>query len=510
MLTGTAASPVWPANCLVALALMGTPAEGRILNANIRGPVSFTQSDDGRLVARRGGGGVVSALSSAIGTGDTLWICAALNDADRAQVRRTDGRLGLEGSPGGSEVRMLDIPAATFRRAHNAVANSTLWFVHHMLYDTPSLPRFGLKFEREWQAYCAYNRAFADALADEAGAPPDGRSEARSAVRALIHDYHLSLVPRMLADARPDIRIAHFSHTPWAPPDYYRILPGPVGRQILDGVLGAHHVGFHCQRWADAFLECCHVILGADVDRSRQQVSHRGHVTSIGVHPLGVDADELRRRAFEPDVQARVAMLARDARGRKLIVRIDRTELSKNIIRGLEAYRELLVTHPEWRGRVTHLVFAYPSRQDIPVYRKYMSVVTRMARKIAWEFGTEDWQPLVLEVNDDYSRALAMYRLADVLLVNPIRDGMNLVAKEAPILSDRGCALVLSQEAGAAAELGADALLVNPYDVSETARVLHEALIMKDEERRRRTASLARAAAALPPTRWFADQLAAL
>jgi trehalose 6-phosphate synthase len=489
---------------------MDIPAEGRILNANIRGPVSFAQTDDGRLMARRGGGGVVSALSSTIGTGDTLWICAALNDADRAQVRTTaDGRLGLDGSPGGSEVRMLDIPAVTFRRAHNAVANSTLWFVHHMLYDTPNRPRFGLEFEREWQAYRAYNRAFAEALAEEAAAPADNES-ARGPVRAVVQDYHLSLVPRMLADARPDIRIAHFSHTPWAPPDYYRILPGPVGREILDGVLGADHAGFHCKRWADAFLECCDVILGADVDRGRQQVRHRGHVTSVGTHPLGVDADQLRRRGSEPDVQARVETLARDMRGRKLIVRIDRTELSKNIIRGLEAYRELLVKHPEWRGRVTHLVFAYPSRQDIPVYRRYMAAVMRMARQISREFGTEDWQPLVVEVNDDYPRSLAAYRLADVLLVNPVRDGMNLVAKEGAILSDNGCVLVLSHEAGAAAELGADALLVNPYDVSETARVLHEALVMEDAERKRRTESLARAAATHPPTRWFADQLAAL
>jgi trehalose 6-phosphate synthase len=490
---------------------MGIPADGQVLNANIRGPLSFTRTDDGRLVAARGGGGVVSALSSALGTGDTLWICAALNDADRAQVRKTtDGRLGLDGAPGGSAVRMLDIPAATFRRAHNGVANSTLWFVHHMLYDTPTLPRFGPKFEREWESYRAYNRAFADALAEEAAPPPDDGPAARGAVRAVVHDYHLSLVPRMLADARPDVRIAHFSHTPWAPPDYFRLLPRPVGREVLEGVLGADHAGFHCQRWANAFLECCRVILGADVDRAGQRVSHQGHVTSVGVHPLGVDADEFRRRGAEPDVAARMAALAGETRGRKVIVRIDRTELSKNIIRGLEAYRELLVTHPEWRGKVTHLVFAYPSRQDIPVYRTYMSAVTRMARRISREFGTEDWQPLTLEVNNDYARALALFRMADVLLVNPVRDGMNLVAKEAPILSDSGCALVLSQEAGAAAELGADALLVNPYDVSETARALHEALIMTDAERKRRTASLARAAGAFPPARWFADQLAAL
>ena len=228
------------------------------------------------------------------------------------------------------------------------------------------------------------------------------------------------------------------------------------------------------------------------------------------MHPLGVQADELIARAAEPDVQARVDALAEAAGGRRLIVRVDRTELSKNIVRGLVAYRELLVTHPEWRGQVMHVAFAYPSRHDLPEYREYTASVQRMARQIVDEFGTDDWNPLILEVNDDYARSLAAYRLADVLLVNPIRDGMNLVAKEGPILSDRGCALVLSTEAGAAAELGPHALLVNPYDVTGTAEALHEALVMEDSERRRRAAALAREATALPPARWFADQLSAL
>ena len=314
----------------------------------------------------------------------------------------------------------------------------------------------------------------------------------------------------MLAELRPDIRIAHFTHTPWAPPEYYRMLPEAMGREVLAGILGADHAGFLCQRWADAFLDCCEVILGADVDRARQRVSYDGHVTGVGVHPLGVQADELIARAAEPDVQARVDALAEAAGGRRLIVRVDRTELSKNIVRGLVAYRELLVTHPEWRGQVMHVAFAYPSRHDLPEYREYTASVQRMARQIVDEFGTDDWNPLILEVNDDYARSLAAYRLADVLLVNPIRDGMNLVAKEGPILSDRGCALVLSTEAGAAAELGPDALLVNPYDVTGTAEALHEALIMEDSERRRRAAALAREATALPPAKWFADQLSAL
>jgi trehalose 6-phosphate synthase len=489
-------------------------AGGRVLIASNRGPVSFRLDDDGQLSARRGSGGLVSGLSSVADHPNSLWVCAALSDADRAAVRAAEGgRLGLDGTPGGSGVRMLDIPPTIFHRAYNSVANSTLWFVHHMLYDTPNQPHFGIAFEREWESFRTYNRQFAEALADEAGSPAPGPLAPGPPIRAVVQDYHLTLVPRMLSDLRPDVRIGHFSHTPWAPPDYYRLLPEEVGREVLDGVLGADHAGFLCQRWADAFLDCCEAVLGpagAHVDRARQRVTYQGHVTGIGVHPLGVDADMLISRASEPDVRAREAALAEVADGKKLIVRIDRTELSKNIVRGLAAYRELLATHPEWHGRVVHLAFAYPSRHDLPEYREYTASVQRLASEISEEFGTEDWNPLILHVDDDYPRSLAAYRLADVLLVNPIRDGMNLVAKEGPILSERGCALVLSREAGAAAELGADALLINPFDVSETAAALHEALLMNGPERDRRAGSLAQAAAAMPPTRWFAEQLAAL
>jgi trehalose 6-phosphate synthase len=487
-------------------------AGGPVFIASNRGPVSFTQGDDGRLSAKRGGGGMVSGLSAVADEADMLWVCAALSDADRAAARAAPGGLldpDLTG--GGAAVRMLDIPPAIFHRAYNAVANSTLWFVHHMLYDTPNRPSFGTSFAREWEAFRSYNETFAAALASAAGAAGSNPEPVSSQpVRAVIQDYHLCLAPQMLAARAPGIQIAHFSHTPWAPPDYYRLLPDDVGREVLAGILGADHAGFLCQRWADAFVDCCEAFLGAEVDRARAQVCHRGRVTSIGVHPLGVDADQLRQRASQRDVLTRRAALIDATSGRKLIVRIDRTELSKNIVRGLEAYRELLRTRPQWRGRVVHLAFAYPSRHDLPEYREYTAAVQRLGQQIEDEFAEPGWDPLLLDVNDDYPRSLAACRLADVLLVNPIRDGMNLVAKEGPILSDLGCALVLSTEAGAAAELGDEALMVNPYDVTQTAQALHQALSMSDAERVRRSAALAAAASAMPPTRWFGDQLQAL
>ncbi|HET9382766.1 MAG TPA: trehalose-6-phosphate synthase [Streptomyces sp.] len=463
-----------------------TAAQGaRVLVASNRGPVSYEVGEDGSLHARRGGGGLVSGLSAIGSDADALWVCSALSDGDREAVRRSVGEPG---------VRMLDIAADVHADAYNGIANSVLWFVHHMLYQTPLEPVFDAEFRRRWASYEAYNRAFAEALAQEA-AP--GAS-------VLVQDYHLTLVPGLLRELRPDLRIGHFSHTPWAPPDYFRMLPDDIAVQVLRGMLGADRLGFLTRRWADAFTACCEAFAGGTGN------------TRIGVHGLGVDADFLRGRAREADVGERLAALrgeigtAPDGTPRRTIVRVDRTELSKNIVRGLLAYRQLLAGRPEWRERVVHVAFAYPSRQDLAVYREYTAEVRRVTEEINSAFGTPGWTPVVLHLKDDFARSLAAYRLADVALVNPVRDGMNLVAKEIPLLSERGCVLVLSREAGAYEELGEDALVVNPYDVVGTAGALHEALSMPAGERGDRAKRLAAAATALPPTRWFLEQVEAL
>ena len=471
-----------------------------LLVASNRGPVSYSRGDDGSLTARRGGGGMISGLTSGLAAaaadGGVLWLCTALSDADR-EAARLGARADAHGEPA---VRMLEIPPAVFDAAYNGIANSILWFVHHLLFDTPNQPVFDAQFRRDWDAYRAYNEAFAGALAEESVA----------GTRVLIQDYHLALTPRMLRDRHPEARIAHFEHTPWAPPEYYRMLPDDVATAILDGMLGADHAGFLAERWASAFLDCCEAVLGARVIRGSGgggRVSYRGRVTDVGVHPLGVDAAALRERAAADDVRAAVGTLTGLAEGRQLIVRVDRTELSKNIVRGFAAYRELLAHRPQWRGKVTHLAFAYPSRSALASYRAYTERVHQLAAEINAEFGRPDWQPLILEVKDDYPRSLAASGLADVLLVNPTRDGMNLVAEEGPILSERGCALVLSREAGAAALIGDDALLVNPYDVTATADALHTGLSMSTSERRRRSAAIAAAAQERAPSHWIAEQL---
>ncbi|MBB4714325.1 trehalose-6-phosphate synthase [Streptomyces luteogriseus] len=460
--------------------MASTYGAAQVLVASNRGPVSYTVGEDGSLDAKRGGGGLVSGLSAIGSDADALWVCSALSDGDREAVRRGIGEDG---------VRMLDIPADVHADAYNGIANSVLWFVHHMLYQTPLEPVFDAEFRRQWASYEAYNRAFAEALAEEAA----------QGAAVVVQDYHLTLVPGMLRELRPDLRIGHFSHTPWAPPEYFRMLPDDVAGQVLRGMLGADRLGFLTERWAEAFTACAERFAGGLGG------------TRVGVHGLGADADFLRKRAHEADVEERMAALRQEiGEGRRTIVRVDRTELSKNIVRGLLAYRRLLEAHAEWRERVVHVAFAYPSRQDLAVYRDYTAEVQRLSEEINAEYGTPGWTPVVLNLKDDFARSLAAYRLADVALVNPIRDGMNLVAKEVPVVSDAGCALVLSREAGAHEELGEDAITVNPYDVTGTAAALHEALSMRPEERAERSKRLAAAATALPPAQWFVDQLDAL
>jgi trehalose 6-phosphate synthase len=235
-----------------------------------------------------------------------------------------------------------------------------------------------------------------------------------------------------------------------------------------------------------------------------------GRATRIRVHPLGTDSAALRERAAAADVAERLVALRGRVGDRQVVGRVDRTELSKNVLRGLLAFRELLVTRPQWRNRVTHVAFTYPSRQDIVRYREYTEAVGRLADQINAEFGDGDWTPVLLELADDYAGSLAALIDTDVLLVNPIRDGMNLVAQEGAILAERGCAVVLSREAGAVDLLGSHALVVNPYDIAETADALHAGLSMTADERAERTRRMVAAATALPPADWFAEQLSAL
>jgi len=470
----------------------------RILVASNRGPVSF-EVEDGELVARRGAGGMVAALAPAVQETGGLWVAAAMGEGDRRRASESpDGRLEVAIDDAKHLLRLLPFDDATYDRFYNEVSNRLLWFLHHYLWDLPREPGLGEDARTAWDAYRAVNRSFAEALAEEAGGAD---------AEALVQDYHLSLVPAMVRELAPAVRTAHFHHVPFAAADYLRLLPREMREELLTGLLGADLLGFHTERWAENFLGACRLLEGADVLWRRRVVKWQGRLVRVGVYPIAIDAAQLRAMVASPEVRRRRRALDRWRGDRKLLLRVDRVELSKNILRGFHSYEAFLRGRPEWRGRVVFLALLQPSRRAVAEYRHYSEECVGEAERINEELGTPEWTPVEVRMNHDYDEVLAAYGIYDALIVNPVFDGMNLVAKEGPLLNRAGGALILSRTAGAHAELGRAAIGVDPVDVAGTAEAIAEALEMSEEERTARAAVLRRAAAARTPLQWAGRQL---
>lgn len=470
----------------------------RILVASNRGPVSFAV-EDGALVPRRGPGGLVSALAPVVQETGGLWVASAMDEADRRRASESrDGRMEVSIDDARYLLRLLSFEEPIFDRYYNQVSNRLLWFLHHYLWDLPRVPSLTEDDRESWEAFREVNGAFARALDEEAGG---GDAE------ALVQDYHLSLVPSMLRERAPGMRIAHFHHVPFAAADYLRLLPRDVREELLIGLLGADLLGFHTERWAENFLGACRVLDGADVMWRRRAVRWQGRLVRVGVYPIAIDAAQLRAAAAAPSVRRRRRALTAWRGDRALLLRVDRAELSKNILRGFQAYEEFLRARPDWRERVVFLALLQPSRRAVAEYRAYTDECRREAARINEELGTADWQPIEVRMNDDLDGVLAAYGLYDALLVNPVFDGMNLVAKEGPLMNRSRGVLILSRTAGAHAEMGRATLGVDPVDVAGTAEAIAQALEMPAEERTVRAATLRRAAASRTPAQWVGRQL---
>jgi trehalose 6-phosphate synthase len=458
---------------------MALPSPDRpVVIVSNRGPVSFEVDDDGTLTSRRGAGGLVSGIGPLVAQTGATWLAAAMSDGDRAAAAT-----GAVVEADGFRVRLLALDAEDYRLAYEVVSNQVLWFAHHGLWDLAREPSFDGGWDAAWAAYRAVNRAFAGAVAEAA---PEGAV-------VLVQDYHLCLVAAHLAAPRPDLRCVHFSHTPFAPPVWLGTLPASTVRELLDGMAAHRACGFHTQRWADDFLASARTL--------------GGHSPRTFVSPLASDPEDIRSVAASPECAAALGALEAAVGDRAVIGRVDRVELSKNILRGFLAYDLLLERHPEHRGRVVFVAGAYDSRTGVPGYASYRDDIDRAVADVNARWGTPDWQPIILHVDDDHPRSVALLRRADVLLVNPIRDGLNLVASEGVLVNDRDAALALSPEAGAWERLQDGALEVPPFDLAGTADALHAALTMPPGERAERARRLRAIAEARTPEHWLADQL---
>lgn len=449
-----------------------------------RGPITF--GPDG---PRRGAGGLVSAMTSALARREVVWVAAAMSDEDRAHG---SDLIDIEGAPISA---FVDIPKDRFANYYEGFANRVLWFLHHGLEDAPYIEEAA----ETWGDFVAANEAFADRIAEIA---------ARGA-KILVQDYHLSLLPRMLRERRGDLLVSLFWHIPFCEPGDLASLPRAQRNALMQGMLGADVVGFHSPRWTTAFAGGARLLGLGDVEMTAGigTISTPTHTCRVEVNPVGVDPAFLTRAAKEPAVAEATTWIRTVVADRRLILRVDRTDLSKNIVRGFAAYEELLTRRPDLHGTVAHLALLTPSRAAIPEYRGYADACRLRANEINRQFGTDDWTPVTLDEDDDLSRALAAYRLYDVLLVNPIADGMNLVAREGPILNERDGVLVLSRTAGAADEMAPASLIVDPFDTHGTSIALERALGFDAEERAERAALLRALAPGRSPAGWLTAQL---
>ncbi|MGH9090405.1 MAG: alpha,alpha-trehalose-phosphate synthase (UDP-forming) [Acidimicrobiales bacterium] len=451
-----------------------------------RGPLSFQLDDDDRPAPAGTGGGLAGTLRPLLlGTG-TTWVAASMSEADR--LAAAEGLMAEHGL----RIVTVDPDPDEYRMAYDVVSNATLWFCHHHLYDLPRRPRFDRHWLEAWDAYRHLNERFAEAVAAEAG----------EGAAVLVQDYHLSLVGAALAKARPDLRTVHFSHTPFADPCVLRTLPGTAAGELLAGMAGFGACGFHTARWEAAFR-------AAYQDPGLAALAGVAGPPATFASPLGPDPEAITAEAASPAVAAARAELDRLVGDRKLVVRVDRVELSKNILRGFWAFEELLETRPAWREKVVFLALAYPSREGLAEYLAYRAEVEHAAARINEAWATAHWTPVVLDVADDRDRSVAALTRYDVLLVNPVRDGMNLVAKEGPLVNAVDGVLVLSREAGAWEELHEPAVGTNPFDLLETAQALDVALGMEARERSARASALRSTILGRTAAHWFADQLAA-
>lgn len=473
----------------------------RMVLASNRGPVEFTLTDSGRLEARRGSGGVVSALISAAHEAPVAWVACPMGPGDRLALQRAAG--GPIPAPDGGEpldVRFVNVSQEAYDRYYNVFANPLLWFLQHYLWDIAAAPNINAAVYDAWEhGYTVVNRAMAEAVAAAAGA-----GESRPVV--LFQDYHLYLAPGYTRELLPKALLQHFVHIPWPAPRYWSLLPEAFRGPILRSLLQNDIVGFQTHRDAHNFLYTCEYLLPeARVSYRSSTVRWRNRTCYVRAYPISIDVPGVLATVQGEAAQQCRARL-QPLRGTRTIVRVDRLEPSKNIVRGFKAFDTLLNRYPELAGQVKFWAFLVPSRTGLSTYQQYHDEVFALVDQINTRHGNDAWKPIEVFYENNYVQALAGMAQYDVLLVNSVIDGMNLVAKEGVTVNEQDGVLILSETAGAWEQLGADALPVAATDVEGTVRALHAALTMGQRERHRRAKRLRASVAAAGLDRWIRDQ----
>ena len=480
--------------------MTGHHSDQSLIIVSNRGPAQFELDAHGERTLTRGGGGLVTALSGLVANRDALWIASAMTPEDVAVTDENGHQpLDLEINGVSYKVLMVESDGDAYDRFYNVIANPILWFIQHYLWDLSNAPDIRMaEIEAWYEGYEVVNADIAKVVVEQI--------EDREKPLVMLHDYHLYTAPEKIRKARPDALLYHFVHIPWTQPDAWRVLPTRIRNAIFDGMLSNDIIGFHTTPYCTNFLACCQRLMGYEVDYDKLTVDHPGGRTRARAYPLPIDADRLKRAADSTQVAtAEKEILSR--RREHMILRVDRADLSKNVLRGFTAFDTFLTAHPEFREKVTFIAHLQPSRQDVPEYAEYLERIEALVAVVNHRHGTTDWMPIDLRVYEDFDEAVARYKHYDLLMVNAIFDGMNLVAKEAPSINVRNGVVMLSENTGSHDELKEYVLTVNPFDIQDQADAIYRALTMPSEERRERADGLRREIVSRTPGDWIDAQL---
>lgn len=472
-----------------------------------RGPVTFTQRKDGSFSSRQGSGGLVTAVRSVLRDHEAIWIAAAMTDGDRARDAMAEeaGESFIRDSPTSRfQLQFITPSQEAYNKYYNEISNPLLWFLQHYLWDTPRHPNITHETWDAWEnGYVAVNQMFADEICKAAAT-----TETEPVI--MLQDYHLYLVGRMVREQRPDAIIQHFIHIPWPDPDYWRMLPLKMRRAICEGLLACDIVGFQTPELTRSFMHTCEAnVPDCTFDWSGKRITWNGHTTQVRDYPISIDVESVRQTAYSQEARAYERYLPSHW-NEYTILRVDRAELSKNIVRGFMAFDRFLESHPEYQNRVNFIAITQPSRLDVVEYQEYLDDMSAAAGRINARYANVEtgWQPIQIIMGESYPRVLAAMKWYDVLLVNSIIDGMALVAKEGALVNERSGVMVLSEGAGAVQQLGEAALVVGPTDIEGTADAFYQAITMPIQERQRRAHQLRRVVENDDVSVWFRDQLA--
>lgn len=485
----------------------GLEISSPLIIASNRGPVTFSRRANGTFDARKGSGGVVTAVSAIARDRRPIWIAAAMTDGDRLRAEQAEksGQHLIEfGDPAEFRLRFVVPSPDCYHQYYNVISNPLLWFLQHYLWDTPRTPDITKDIWDAWRSgYVTVNRMFADeiiAAIDAVSGEP----------LIMLQDYHLYLCAGFVRERHPTARLQQFVHIPWPDPDYWRLLPLEMRRSICEGMLGNDIVGFQTPEHGRSFMYTCQAYVpDVDIDYLASSIVWQGRRIQVRAYPISIDATAVRRMAYSKDARSHDRYLPNHW-NEFTVLRVDRAEPSKNIVRGFAAFDRFLEAHQDFQGRVNFVAITVPSRMDVVEYQDYLDDVSAVVGRINAKYANVEtgWQPIHLIMGENYPRALAAMKWYDVLLVNSIIDGMNLVAKEGALLNERNGVLILSEGAGAVSQLGENAIIIGPTDVEGTADAIYQALTMPLAERRRRAEGLRRSVENDDVTNWFENQVA--